>query len=512
MAQMRPSLRPQNMKQRNLLIMLSLLLLCLASRSVNFVGIGINDDIAYIQNARALVQGYNPIRFGYDQRGFRSGMVFPLALLYKLFGYNELGFSLYPLICSLITCALIYLTAGRLWGTGAAIFASLLWIAYPLQIVFDTQLSPSDQQATIVMAVLFVYFYATIGKTSSSASRFNFLSGWKSPALLIFCGICLGLGWWVNEIFVTFILVVIPFLFLVRPKIKHLLWIIAGVAFIIFLEFLMVRILNGSWFARFNSILQTERIIPSNKSYGYLPKALLKLWNTNPLHDEGYFGIIWYLFIIVTILALLLKEKLPLALALGCWLWLGYLQWGIQSPEGTPIAKYIRYISMIVPIQCLVFGAILGYLLKFSRKLNLAIIFLFALLFIHLFWLGAKAVNMVKVRTEDFKEIAGFLLPLKLGEDDMIYTDEQTGDFIELYSKESLNIQRVNDFKNLNLPKKGFLVKDGSRAVLERPEYRSSLPEWCLSPPPHWPLLYTVRGRKFEIYEEFDPEIYKILP
>jgi len=170
-------------KQQNVLIILLLLILCLTFRLVNFVGIGINDDIAYIQNAQALAQGYNPISSGFNQLGFRLGMVFALALLYKFFGLNDVAFSSYPIICSLITCLLIYLTAVRLWGTNAAILASLLWIAYPLQIVFDTQLSPSNQQATCVTAALFLYFYSITDRTPSSVSKLNFLSKWRGPVL-----------------------------------------------------------------------------------------------------------------------------------------------------------------------------------------------------------------------------------------------------------------------------------------------------------------------------------------
>jgi hypothetical protein len=506
------------MKRRNLTILLLLLLLCLSSRLVNFVGIGINDDIAYIQNARNLIHGEHPFHSGFNQLGFRLGMVLPLALLYKLFGYNEIGFSLYPITCALITCTLIYLTAVRLWGIGAAIFTSLLYIVYPLQLVFGTQLSPSNQHATCVAAAAFFYFYATTGKTSSaisSISRFKFLSGWKEPVLLIFCGICLGFGWMVNVLFVTLILVAIPFLFIVRPKIKHLLWITAGLLFIMFLEFLIVKIECGSWFARISCILKTEEAVASNIDSDYLPRALFKIWNINPLHAEGHFGIIWYLFAIVTILALLLKEKLPFALALGCWFWLAYLQWGVQDQHGDPIAKYIRYISMIVPIQCLVFGAIFGRLLKFSKKLTPVLIFLFALLCIHLFWFGTKAVNAVKLHTEDFKEITRFLSNLKLEDDDIIYTDDLSGNFITLYSKESLKVQTLNHFKKSTPPEKGILIKDGSWYAVMLPEYLSTsiMPAWYLAPPPsYWPLLYTVQGKKVEVYGKFDPKIYRILP
>jgi len=200
-----------------------------------------------------------------------------------------------------------------------------------------------------------------------------------------------------------------------------------------------------------------------------------------------------------------------LALALGCWLWIAYLQWGVQSPKGEPIAKYIRYISMIVPIQCLVFGAIFGHLVKFSRKLKPVIIFLFIILFIHLSWLGTKAVNTAKIHTEDFKEITKFLMNLRDG--DVIYTDTLTRNFIELYSKEGLNVKNVTFQKpKPSLPKKGILVADGSWYVIKLPQYRSSMPEWSLSPPQYWPLLHTVHGKKVEMYEEFDPKIYRILP
>ena len=501
-----------NKKHINLFIILLLLILCLASRIVNYVGTGINDDIAYIQNASALAQGYNPISTGFNQLGFRLGMVVPLSLIYKIFGLSDAAFSLYPLICSLITCVLIYLTALRLWGKGAAIFASLLWIAYPLQIVFDTQLSPSNQQATCVAAALFLYLYSTTDSASSPIPRLNSASKWRKPVLLILSGIFLGFGWWLNEIFVTAIIVVIPFFFIMRPKIKHLSWIIAGFIFIVLLELLIVKIATGSWLARFSCILKTEAAVVSNKNYEYLPRTFFKLSNINHVSDEGHFGIIWYLFIIASILTFFMKQKLPKALALGCWLWVGYIQWGVQSPEGTPIAKYIRYMSMIVPLQCIIFGAILGHFTKLLPKLKPAIIFLFVLLLIHLFWFGAKAVNIIQVYTDDFKEITKFLLNSELRDDDIIYADDLTANFIEVYSKGTLKIQRTNHFKMSSPPANGIFIKDGSRYLFELPEYRAAMPEWFHSAPAaDWPLLYTVRGRNIGIYKDFDPKIYRIL-
>jgi 4-amino-4-deoxy-L-arabinose transferase-like glycosyltransferase len=274
------------MKLKHSIILLLLILLCLAVRLFNFVGIGTNDDICYIDSARILAAGNSPYTC---QIGFRSGMVGPIAILFKVFGLNEIAFIAYPLVCSLITCALIYLTAIRLWGIGTAVFAALLWIAYPLQIVFDTQLSPSNQHATCVAASLF--FYSLAAKPVSS-------SKWGGPVFLMLSGVFLGFAWLVNEIFVTFILIILPFIIIVRPKIKHLILIAAGFAVIFLSEIILIKIVTGSWFMRFTCILNTESIITSNKDSGYLPRTLFKIFNANPLYEEGHFGIIWYLFIV----------------------------------------------------------------------------------------------------------------------------------------------------------------------------------------------------------------------
>ncbi|MFA5554639.1 MAG: hypothetical protein WCZ89_01130 [Phycisphaerae bacterium] len=496
-----------------LAVLLILVAVCFAVRLFNFVGIGTNDDVTYIHNARSLAGGnFQQIQ---TQIGFRSGMVLPLAVLYKIFGMNEAAFAVYPIICSLLTCTFVFLTALNLWGLAPAIFASLLWIVYPLQIVFDTQLSPSNQQATCVAAALFFYFHAAKNKLFDS--KLPEITGWHRPALLVLGGMFLGYAWLANEIFVTFVFVVLPFLFLIRPKIKDLLWITAGFAIVFFIEIMVLKIVTGSWFARFKCILDTERVITSNKERSYLPRTLFKVFGVVPLYEEGHFGIIWYLFIIVTIFTFFMKDKLPLALALGCWLWLAYIQWGIQSPEGTPIARYIRYISMIVPLQCLVFAAVFGKFLKVSKKFSPLVIIIFALLAVNLYWYGTKAVRQIKIHTEDYKIIAEILLDLKLEKDEIVYTDFLSGDFIEVYTKEKVKflmgtITDKNVMTDMPEPQRGILLYNGSRAAFELEPFRNTMPQWYLNPPEHWEIIAVVRGRDMDIYQNFDPVIYRILP
>ena len=261
----------------------------------------------------------------------------------------------------------------------------------------------------------------------------------------------------------------------------------------------------------FTCVLKTEEAVESNVDYWYFPRALFKIWNPDPFSDEGHFGIIWYAFIVITILAMLFRDKITISLALGCWLWIAYMQWGIQSPQGDPIAKYIRYISMIVPVQCLVFGAVFWRLTKFSKIVSKVTIVLFALLFIHLSWVGTHTVQAVKMHTKDFKEITRYFMNMNLDDDDIIYTDDMTGNFIKLYSKGTLSVKRVN-FKEVPFPEKGFLVVDGSRYAVDLQEYRDGMPQWSLSPPENWKLLYTIHGKKAGIYANFEPKIYRITP
>jgi hypothetical protein len=168
---------------------------------------------------------------------------------------------------------------------------------------------------------------------------------------------------------------------------------------------------------------------------------------------------------------------------------------------------------MIVPLQCLTFGAVLQHFIQYSKKLKVVIISLFVILLIHLFWSGTSAVRMVRVRTEDFKRITKFILSLKLKESEMVYTDDLTANFIELYSKGSLKVRKLNYSKISNPPEEGILVVDGSWYIVKLDDYRKTIPAWFLNPPPdRWQLLYTVPGQNIWFYEEFNPKIYRVLP
>jgi hypothetical protein len=105
-------------------------------------------------------------------------------------------------------------------------------------------------------------------------------------------------------------------------------------------------------------------MIVSNKDPSYLPRTLFRLFYVNPIHDEGHFGILWYLFIFIPLLAWIQKKWMALGISVSVWLILAYIHWGIMSLEGEPITKYIRYLSMIAPLQCLVIAAVCDHIIQ----------------------------------------------------------------------------------------------------------------------------------------------------
>ncbi|ETR73638.1 MAG: hypothetical protein OMM_00791 [Candidatus Magnetoglobus multicellularis str. Araruama] len=473
-------------------------------KAVFFVGIGTNDDIGYTHHAYQLSKGNNIIANGGSQLGFRLGMNAPLAVLFKCFGCNEISASIFPLFSSLITCAFIFLTAHILWGVRAAVFASLLWISYPLQIVFDTQLSPSNQQAACMITSIFLLFKAKQNEKRCEYNKFT-------PVLYVLSGAILCFGWLVNEVFVVIAVAAIPVLLVSKIPLKGIILALSGFVLIVFLELIIAYHFSGDLFARIHAIIQTENIIGSNKSLEYLPRVLFKIKEVNFSNEEGHFGILWYLFIVLTICMFFQKQWLICGFACGVWLVVFYFQWGVMSLDGTPITKYIRYLSMIVPLQCLAIGGILTrWLQQFQPQKKICIYMCFTLLCIHLYVCGALSVNAARIKTNDFHDISHYLISQK--EDVIAFMDEMTAQYVEIISGNSFDIQWVDHYKNKPAPQKGYLVINGSRRVVEDHNYRKQLPGWFQNPPQRWEVVKEIKSKnKCEgFYRSFDPVIYKI--
>lgn len=323
-------------------------------------------------------------------------------------------------------------------------------------------------------------------------------------------GASLGAGWMVNELFVIMGVASLPMLILLRPRPASIAWVSLGFAIVIIGDLAIARSASESWFARISSIIKTEQIVASNKKSEYLPRALFRICGANPFHDEAHFGILWYLFILTTFLALLQRQWTALGFAASVWFVLAYLQWGIQGPDGSPITKYIRYISMIVLLQCLAMGAVFGRLLQKMGRWKWGGYLIFGFLYFHLAFYGAQAALAAKVYTHDFRAIGNYLLSHKM--DGPAYMDDTSAQFVELFSQGKVAIEKIETHLSDPLPQAGYLVTGGSRGIVENSAYRDLMPSWYRSPPIGWHLVvHVVKGNKeSEVFGSFDPKIYRI--
>ncbi len=479
------------------LISTFLVFLVLGTRWFWFVGVGTDDAASYILAARYVAEnGALPFFQLCDQIAARLGMVLPLALLVSFFGISELSFSLIPIIGSVLTSLFLYWSALWLWGRYAALLAWALWICSPLQLVYDTQLSPSNLHAMCVSGALFFYLLAERRRALPFRAR----------TALVLAGVLLGFGTWVNELFVVIICAAPPLLIAFRPRITSLGWVLIGALLIIGIELIVMKLTTGSFFYRLSCIQLTEQSITSNRDPLYYPQALFLL--TTPSADStlGYFGLVFYVFTAATIVALVTKDRLVGAFAGATWLVLAYLQWGVISFDGTPITKYIRYLSMIVPVQCLTLA---GAATRMRTPLGALAI---AIFLSHLLWIGNTAVEASRLRLAGVREIAK-ILGEPSREDVPIYADDLTRVYLDTFTKGALNLRPLTPLVERNEPPENGIVVLNALPFLYEPKHRDypRVPKWFANPPRSWKLIRTIHLEGIDRFsQEYEAKIYEI--
>jgi hypothetical protein len=214
-------------------------------------------------------------------------------------------------------------------------------------------------------------------------------------------------------------------------------------------------------------------------------------------------------FILTTLWAVFKKKWISAGLSASTWLVIGYLQWGIMSLDGMPITKYVRYISMIVPFQCLAMGVVFTYWYDaFRFKIMMKLVF--GILIVHLLYAGMSATERARFKTEDYRKISRFL-SLYQDEHIPIYMDGFTSLFVDIYSSGTVHFIKIEDLAGMNPPQNGLVVKDGSLFVVNNADYIKKMPSWYHHPPDNWILLGTVKNKPTNtIYDTFDPKIFYI--
>ena len=180
-------------------ILLAVLFLAVALRAYCVRGYWGTDDGEYALLANAMARG-NFSEFVEDNYvrnprsaavfPFRIGIIFPLSLLFRVFGVSEIVLIAYPFLISILSVMIAYVCGRLLFSVNAGLVAAAIWSVLPLDIEAATSFLPDAIASFYGSAGVLVLLFVIISNSNSTISRF-------SGGLL--AGLLFGISWLSKE-------------------------------------------------------------------------------------------------------------------------------------------------------------------------------------------------------------------------------------------------------------------------------------------------------------------------
>ncbi|MEM5835123.1 MAG: glycosyltransferase family 39 protein [Candidatus Aenigmatarchaeota archaeon] len=470
-----------------------IILFALILRLYFFVGIGITDDLKYVWAAYTLASGKfdnYPINI-IDP--LRSMMVLPLTLMFIIFGVNIYSAAIYPLLCSIANIFMTYKLGKMIFNENVGIIASFIFSIIPLDIVYSTQLIPSGPVTLFMLISTYLFLKGNRERKGEKRKRYLFLSG-----------IAWGLAYLTNELAFFMPLIFLAFIlsnFVISKKLNidfRYVYIIYGFLIIILIEFSFFFIIKNDPLWRLKIVHHTEETIDTNIDYWYYPRILTKVINPNFEVQEGKIGIIFYMLLVSSFYLIKNRDKNSYFTILWISLILLYLEFGIMTLSFRTIAKWARYLIIILPPISIVIA-------NFINKCKVFGTLLFLILILSMPYYIINVYNLHDTRVGDFKSIYFFL---KNFEEKPIYTSFDSYPFLNFYFGYRRNIIPIENVESEDEIRDAFVVINDSIRIALDYTYRAKLPKFIIEPPSSWKLIKTIEGRKIGLYALFDPKIY----
>jgi 4-amino-4-deoxy-L-arabinose transferase-like glycosyltransferase len=467
-------------------------------RIVWFQGVGLNDDTEYADTAYRLARleaFHYPVE---SIDSLRFGMVLPLAAVYRLFGVSNITSGLFPLLCSTCTMWLTYRLGREMLSPGCGTLALAFLATFPLDIVYATQLVPSIPVVACWAAALLLFLRADARNRESrpGASLLAFLSG-----------AMIGISWLCNEPGPLFFVVLLTWTVVNNSRWRLLALAGVGALSVFCAEAIVFRMLCGSYFWRLHVVHRTEQLVPTNTDLAYYPRVLFKIVRPEFWSQEGHFGFFPYVFLGVPFVLFRSRSRPAGALWISVVLVMLWLQFGVMTLEGRPIAKWIRYPIVLVPfalVACshalLVLGRAFG---RAVASLLIATLVTINVLF------AAAAQDANRMQLADFQAIARLLGAL--GKEKPVYLGRSELAFIDIYLHRSRRLRPLEDVTESDLDD-CFVVLSGSRNAIEDAATRARTKELLATAERKWMEIATIDAADRGIFAQFDPVVYYVPP
>ena len=157
-------------------------------RMIVFVGVQGSDDTLYAELANRIANGTFRIGADSDISGLRTGLILPVALLFKLFGPNEWTLIAYPFLLSMGGIILAFIAGRMFFNERAGLLAAALMAIIPVDV----------RMAGILLTDIPSAFFSSVGVLAAYVGAQQ-----ESPkrkfAWAGFAGAALGLSWLTRE-------------------------------------------------------------------------------------------------------------------------------------------------------------------------------------------------------------------------------------------------------------------------------------------------------------------------
>jgi 4-amino-4-deoxy-L-arabinose transferase-like glycosyltransferase len=481
--------------------LLLVLLFSLALRLYFFVGLNWADDAMYVNEAysRLDINYKIPARLG----PLRSGMIYPTAFFFKLFGINEYSATLYPLLCSLGSIVLTYYFGKTFFDEKTGLTAALLLAVYPLNIAYATRVMPDVPIAFFMALSAYIFLKNEQEK--------------KTKLLYLLSGISIGIAYLNRVSGLMILLFLAPYMAYRilrgrRMRFEYA-WVFIGLAAVILAEGIFYSINSGSiegMTLRYRVSTEYYNNAKLSGNIYKLPRSMLCIDHRNKFFVRSKYNYpygIYYLLVIPAILYVLLtrdKNAFPLVLwALILFLWSNF---GTMSlTEYKLIHRLERHMTIITIPSILILGRMLGANMREDRHIIRKSIFtlLLVMLLTTSLYFDYHQDAYIKASVYDVKAVYDFLKDKK---ERPVYCESTVGSHLNFHFKYRRRFIRackdLRCVKNCEDIRGAFIILNTSP--------RFTAPECVFEQIEDWVLLKTIVGPKIDRYEGFDPQIYYV--
>ena len=219
----------------------------------------------------------------------------------------------------------------------------------------------------------------------------------------------------------------------------------------------------------------------TNMAADYYPRALFRIRQLDFSAQEGHFGLLAYLFLASFPALLWSRSRRGLALWTSVLLIMLWFQYGIMTLEGRSIAKWIRYLIVLLPFGSL---ACSEALLSVGRRGgHLMVSGLLGVLISTSLLSANDAQNANAEQLRDFKATAAVIRRLPSGHP--VFVGEGELGFLDVYLGRQRPL-RVLEQADISVLDDCFVVLFGSRNALENPASRSKTEDFGQAARDEW--------------------------